>query len=370
MKRLNATLTGLALTGLVLAGLSACAPFQQVALPGEMTPPAGFSDHWFTSFDGARLGLDVYSPPAEGAGAGPCEADGEVNLATDASACAAAGAVYGVEPDVVIVAVHGMNDYAGAFHAAGEWWSRQGAAVYAYDQRGFGRSPGWMLWPEPELMRRDLETAVAVARGRHPDAKIAVVGESMGASVAITAFAGPAPPDADALVLSGPGFRGWGVLPWFYSVSLWLSSHVRPDWIVVPPEGVTIVATDNDAKLREMWSDPHVQKANRIDSVYGVVSLMEEADQKIDRIPTALPTLMLYGAKDEIIPPDGVARAAQRMPRHVKTAYYAKGYHMLMNDLQAETVWRDVLAFIRHPNEALPSKPPAIPFGRETAENR
>ncbi len=34
---------------------------------------------------------------------------------------------------------------------------------------------------------------------------------------------------------------------------------------------------------------------------------------------------MLYGAKDEIIPPDGVERAAKRMPPHVKTAYYANG---------------------------------------------
>ncbi len=28
----------------------------------DREPAAGFSDHWFTSFDGARLGLDVYLP--------------------------------------------------------------------------------------------------------------------------------------------------------------------------------------------------------------------------------------------------------------------------------------------------------------------
>ena len=188
--------------------------------------------------------------------------------------------------------------------------------------------------------------------------------------MAITAFAEEPRIDADALVLSGPGFRGWGVLPWFYSASLWVSSHVRPGWVVVPPEGVKIVATDNNAKLREMWFDPYVQKSNRIDSVYGVVSMMEEADQKIDRLPGRVPTLMLYGAKDEIIPPEGVERAAKRMPGHVRTAYYAKGYHMLMNDLQAESVWSDVLAFIRKPDAALPSGAPPIPFRREIAENR
>ena len=143
-------------------------------------------------------------------------------------------------------------------------------------------------------------------------------------------------PKADALILSGPGLRGWGTLPWFYSASLWVSSHVRPDWIVVPPEGVRVVATDNNAKLREMWFNPLVQKSNRIDSVYGVVSIMEEADAEIGRLPSSVPTLLLYGAKDEIIPVDGVKRATAKMPEHVKTAYYTKGYHMLMNDLQAQ----------------------------------
>ena len=359
-----------AMVGLIGLLASACAPLQQGALKYDAAPVPGFSDHWFTSFDGARLGLDIYDPRHSGPGAGPCDAGAGINLTTAASACAASAAIYAAEPDVVIIAIHGMNDYAGAFKSAGAWWSAHGAKVYAYDQRGFGRSPNWMIWPSHDVMRKDVQTAVAVARQLHPDAKIAVVGESMGAAVSVTAFAEEPDIDADALILSGPGFRGWGVLPWFYSASLWVSSHVRPGWVVVPPEGVKIVATDNNAKLREMWFDPYVQKSNRIDSVYGVVSMMEEADQKIDRLPARVPTLMLYGAKDEIIPPEGVERAAKRMPGHVRTAYYAKGYHMLMNDLQAESVWSDILAFIRKPDDPLPSGAPPIPFRRETAENR
>ena len=359
-----------AMLGLVVLLASACAPLQQGALRYEATPAPGFSDHWFVSFDGARLGLDVYAPHAAGGGAGPCDAGKGINLATEVSTCAAAAAIYAHEPDVVIIAIHGMNDYAGAFRSAGTWWSAHGAMVYAYDQRGFGRSPNWMIWPSHDVMRKDVETAVALARELHPHAKIAVVGESMGAAVATTAFADDPAIDADALILSGPGLRGWGVLPWFYSASLWVSSHVRPDWVVVPPKGMKIVATDNNAKLREMWFDPYVQKSNRIDSVYGVVSIMEEADQKIDRLPARVPTLMLYGANDQIIPPEGVERAVKRMPSHVKTAYYPKGYHMLMNDLQAESVWSDILAFVRKPSDPLPSNPPPIPFRRETAENR
>ena len=365
----------IALACFVVALASACAPLQQGALTLDRAETPGFGAGWFTSFDGARLGLDSYAPRARaGAGLGPCDGGDGILVSTGADTCAASAAIYREEPDVVIIAVHGMNDYAGTFNSAAAWWSANGAAVYAYDQRGFGRSPGWMIWPQHEVMRRDLATAVEVARQRHPDAKVAVVGESMGGAVAITAFAEDGPPDADALILSAPGLRGWGTLPWLYGASLWVSSHVRPDWIVVPPEGVRVVATDNNAKLREMWFNPLVQKSNRIDSVYGVVSIMEEADQKIADLPDSVPTLMLYGAKDEIILPDGVKRAAAKMPEHVRTAYYENGYHMLMNDLQAETVWRDILAFARAPGNQLPSGAPPLPWGpqngRQTASNR
>lgn len=352
--------------------LSACAPLQQSALAPEADPAPGFSDTAFTSFDGARLGLDIYRARASGQGAGPCDDGAGIDLDTipAASACAAAAEVYSAEPDVVIIAVHGMNDYAGAFTDAGEWWSANGATVYAYDQRGFGRSPGWMIWPSHAVMRKDLETAIEVARARHPGAKVAVVGESMGAAVAVTTFADPAASRPDALILSGPGFRGWGALPLLYSASLWVASHVRPDWIVVPPDGVRIVATDNNRKLREMWFDPLVQKSNRVDSIYGVVSMMEEADQMISRLPPSVPTLMLYGAKDEMIPVEGVQRATAKMPPHVQTAYYVNGYHLLLNDLQAHKVWGDILAFVRNPESPLPSGAPALPWLVSWAANR
>jgi alpha-beta hydrolase superfamily lysophospholipase len=334
---------------------AACAPLQQGALQYDGKPAVGFSDNWFTSFDGARLGLDVWQAQK------PAEAD-------------AFGPYADETKETVIVAVHGMNDYAGAFKAAGAWWADQGVTVYAYDQRGFGRSPRSGIWPAHNVMRNDLKTAVKAARELHPDARIAVVGESMGASVAITAFADDDPPDADMLILSGPGLRGWGALPWIYSVSLWTSAHVRPDWVVVPPKGVRITPTDNNDKLREMWFDPLVQKRNRIDSVYGVVSIMEEADAKIARLPRKVPTLLLYGARDEVIPPNGVERAAKKLPRHVKTAYYAKGYHMLMNDLQAPTIWGDILGFIDDPSAPLPSSSPPLPWiepeGVKTADKR
>lgn len=288
------------------------------------------SENTFVSFDGSALGLTVWGEDIEA-------------------------------PKYVVVGVHGMNDYANAFHMAAPWWAERGVRTYAYDQRGFGRSPDRGIWPNEDAMREDLRTAVRVAREEHPDAVLTVVGISMGGAVAMTTFGQDGAPEVDRLILSGPGLRGMNAIPWIQRVALRVSATVRPGWIVTPPKRfVKIEPSDNVEMLRRTWSDPLMQRVNRIDQVYGVVALMENAHKKASGLPEN--TLLLYGAKDIVIPESGVKRTTPFLPSHVQTAYYPKGYHMLMRDLQAETVWADQLAFMKDPEADRPSGVGELPW--------
>lgn len=324
------------LAGFSVVVLPACAhPVTIGALQSVTTVEPAFlpEQNVFIAADGSRLGLTVW--PAEG---------------TD-------------DPEYVVVGVHGMSDYAGAFHMAAPYWAAQGVTTYAYDQRGFGRSPNKGYWPEEELMRADLRTAVDVARQRHPDAVITVVGISMGGSVAMTAFGSADPPKADRLILSGPGLRGWGAINPLYRLSLYASAHMNPGWIVVPPAGlIKIEPSDNYEMLRRTWSDPHMTYENRIDAVYGLVTLMENANDAAARLPRNLPVLVSYGAKDIVVPENGVERTAKLLGPNVRTVYYPNGYHMLLRDLQAERVHADYLAFMKDPEGPLPSGEGEWPF--------
>ena len=287
----------------------------------------------FVSFDGAELGLSVWGAQNK-------------------------------SPEYVVIGVHGMNDYANAFHLAAPWWAERGVVTYAYDQRGFGRSPGFGRWPNEETMREDLRTAVRIARAQYPDAVLSVVGISMGAAVAMSTFGGTEAPEIDRLILSGPGLRGMGAIPVYQRLALNLSAHIRPGWIVVPPKRfVKIMPSDNVEMLRRNYIDDLWQKANRIDQVYGVVSLMETAHKSAGKLPQN--TILLYGKNDIVIPEDGVRRTTEQLPEHVRTAYYENGYHMLMRDLQAENVWMDQLAFMKSPHATLPSGVPELPWRKK-----
>jgi acylglycerol lipase len=326
------------LLAVVLAALSlaACSPML-VQQAGQ--PPLGFEGPRLeadrvVSFDGARLGLTRW------------QADRE--------------------PWAVIVGVHGMNDYANAFHLAAPWWAGQGVTTYAYDQRGFGRSLRRGVWADEEVLTEDLRTITALVRARHPGAVVVVAGESMGGAVAARAFASDRPPPADRLVLLAPAVWGWRAQPLPNRTLLWLAAKATPGKVYTPPRWLTdrITPTDNHEELVAMSRDPLMVWGARSDTLYGLVRLMDDGADAVGKAP--VPTFYLYGAEDEIIPEKATRRAARRLKPCDRSAYYAAGYHLLMRDRQGPVVWRDVLSFIRDPIAPLPSDPPPIP-GATTA---
>ena len=92
-------------------------------------------------------------------------------------------------PRAVIVALHGMSDYSNAFDMPGRLWAKLGITTLAYDQRGFGRSDHPGIWAGADVMRADLNDAVAAARARYPGVPVFALGESMGGAVVLTALA-------------------------------------------------------------------------------------------------------------------------------------------------------------------------------------
>jgi alpha-beta hydrolase superfamily lysophospholipase len=261
------------------------------------------------------------------------------------------------EPWAVVVALHGMNDHSAAFRLAGPWWAERGIATYAYDQRGFGASPGRGLWAGEGLMVEDLRTVVALVRARHPRARIAVVGESMGGAVAISAFASDRPPAADQAILLAPAVWGWSSQSLPNRASLWVAARLLGSRAVEPPEWAVrdIRATDNLIELIANGNDPRFLRSTRFDALHGLVDLMESATGKLGHMRR--PVALLYGANDQIIEKGPMRRALSRAgdPSNLRTAWYPEGWHLLNRDLQAEVVFRDVEALLRDPETPLPS---------------
>ncbi|MGE0407943.1 MAG: alpha/beta fold hydrolase [Amphiplicatus sp.] len=250
-------------------------------------------------------------------------------------------------PTAVILAVHGMNDYAHHFEALGEYLRRDGISLYAYDQRGFGRSPEFGRWPGAETLTADLRAAIAATRAENPGLPLFVLGHSMGAAV-VMAAAAEAPLDVDGAIFAAPGVWGGAQLPILYRVALNVAANLAPGKTLTGRRA-SRQSTDNIAFLREMFADPYVIKPTRLDAVLGVVRLMGEAYKVSDEIGGA--ALFLYGDKDEIIPVKAMRRTARRLCGDVEIHRYGEGWHLLFRDLAAKLVYRDVADWVRRQSE-------------------
>jgi len=275
------------------------------------------------------------------------------------------------EPHTVIIALHGMNDHKASFRLAGPRWAQTGIETWAFDQRGFGQAPGRGVWAGTHRMVQDLRDVVDLVRKVRPGVRIAVVGESMGGSVAIAAFASDDPPEAERLVLLAPGVWGWESQSLPNRISLALLARAWGDLSLEPPDFVArnILASDNLLELLRNGADPDSLLATRVSAIYGLVDLMQTASDNLGR--TGRPTLLAYGANDQVVEMGPMRRALQKAATsdNLRTAWYDGGWHLLNRDLGAEPVYADIAAWLSAPQDGLhssvlPSGAPAIPVAR------
>ncbi len=312
-----------ALLLIAVVSVAGCAP--RVNAPGlSVTRPALAADG-FLAADGERLALRIWMPE-NGA------------------------------PRAVIIALHGFNDYRNFFAEPGTFLATEGIATYAYDQRGFGQTRQRGLWSGLGAYAEDLKAVTEAVRLRHPGVPLYLLGESMGGAVIMVAMTGPGAPEVDGVILSAPAVWGRSTMPWYQSAALWVGAHTVP-WLTLTGRGLGLLPSDNTQMLRALRRDPLVIKKSRIDTIYGLVNLMDAALESSAAFDRA--ALILYGARDEIIPGGPTRAMIRHLPasagKRQRVALYKDGYHMLLRDLQALTVWVDIAAWIGDRGAPLPS---------------
>jgi alpha-beta hydrolase superfamily lysophospholipase len=254
-------------------------------------------------------------------------------------------------PRAVVLALHGFNDYRQAFAEVGPFLSAQGIATYAYDQRGFGATAQRGIWPGAALLVDDARTVAALLRQAHPGLPLYLLGESMGGAVAMSVLA-ETPAAADGAALVAAAVWGRATMNPLQRAALWLLAHSLPG-LRLSGRGLGITASDNEAMLRALGEDPLVIKEARADALWGLTHLMDRALSAAPGL--TVPTLVLYGERDEIIPRRPFCRMLSALPASARVAIYPSGYHLLTRDLEAKVVLADVATWLAGPAAPLPS---------------
>jgi len=249
-------------------------------------------------------------------------------------------------PWAVILALHGMNDSRDAWDIPAPAFTDAGIALFAPDQRGFGDTPQRGHWPGARALADDATEMARLLRARYPRAKLILMGESMGAAALMLAATGPTPPPADGTILIAPAVWSRAQMNVFMRGTLWLGATLFPG-LTVTGRAAGRTASDNREALIKLSRNPRTIKETRLDAIKGLVDLMDAAQAAAPDFHA--PALVLYGGKDEIIPPDAMRATWTTLPPTTRRAFYPAGYHLLVRDRHRDIPLADILAWIRRP---------------------
>ena len=300
---------------LVMMIFTSCSPASISTTPESFTEPQLTSSAYITS-DGSLLPVRIWAPSDQLNG--------------------------------IAITLHGFNDYSNFMKDTAPFLTEHGFMVYAYDQRGFGETKTRGRWSGWGKLSDDLAAFTQLVREAHPDIPLFILGDSMGGAVAVTAMVSTQPEGVRGVILVAPALWARTEMPFYQRAALWLTAHTLP-WLKVSGKSLDIVASDNEEMLRELGKDPLVIKETRVDVLYGLSNLMDQAYRSAEQFTPH--TLLLYGEKDEIIPFPPVSSFYDRLPHKASGAQqlitYENGYHMLMRDLQAEVVLLDIVDWMK-----------------------
>lgn len=265
-------------------------------------------------------------------------------------------------PFATVIALHGLNDRKAAFDDLGAWLAKRGVRLVAYDQAGFGARQDRGYWPGTDQLVRELAYRVRVERAKAPSVPVWILGESMGAAVALIAAArAPDGLKVEGLILSAPAVWGGRQMSPAFRLVLATLVTVTPDMVLTGSD-LGILASDNIPMLQALGADPLYLHGARIDAIAGMVRLMDEAGRAGPSV--TLPVTVLNGDLDQVIVPEVQKAFLADMPAATcKEIRYPAGWHLLLRDLQREVVFEDVLAVLEGEK---PGRPCGTGGGKES----
>ncbi len=247
-------------------------------------------------------------------------------------------------PWFALIVVHGLSEHKGRYRLFQKDLAEAGCAVYAYDQRGFGRSDGLRTDVERYAdYLLDLKEVIAFVRGCHPDLKIGLIGHSLGGLVS-AAFCAAYPNHLDGLILSAPAYTV-PPLHLFLRVAAFLMNYFMPHFPIRYPNDPGKLSHDPNVAVA-FRKDPLVQSAATSRFYTEFCKMNRFLHKNADRI--CLPTLILQGSDDQIVTPKGARALLDRIGSRQKDLFWYEGfYHEPFNEIGRERVIADLIAWLK-----------------------
>ncbi|HSW12618.1 MAG TPA: lysophospholipase [Solimonas sp.] len=232
-------------------------------------------------------------------------------------------------PTHALVIAHGVCEHSGRYRRLAEQLAGRGAAVYALDHRGHGRSGGRRaLIDRFDHACSDLDQLVEKARSAQGRRPLFLLGHSLGGALALR-YSLKHQNKLAGLALSAPAVTLDGVP----ASLMWVARTLSVLAPATPLYPIDAGGISRDAEEVELYARDSLNHRGRIPA-----RTVAELARFLDWMPHALPTLklpllVLHGTADRLAPDAGGRRVHDRAgSRDRSLRLYEGGYHELFNE--------------------------------------
>lgn len=249
------------------------------------------------------------------------------------------------KPKAVLVIVHGFGEHSGRYMNVVDYFVPRQYAVYGFDCRGHGRSPG-----QPghimsfEEFTGDVAAFVQRVSGQEPKAPIFLWGHSVGGLIGLD-YILHYPEGLRGAIISGPVLNPAGLVSPIMATLTRIVSRLWPTLSIDVGLDATALSR-NQAVGKAYREDPLVQ--GRASTRMGTETELAADRVKAHAADVKIPLLMIHGEADALSPASDSRSFFQQVTFADKVLkIYPGGYHEPHNDIQYEQVMADVEEWVK-----------------------
>jgi acylglycerol lipase len=240
-------------------------------------------------------------------------------------------------PRAAMLIVHGIGEHSGRYEHVGAIFAEAGIDVLAYDQRGFGESGGRRAHvADFDEFLDDAE--VLLTERRTLDVPTILLGHSLGGLVS-TSYLVSGRPSPDLAVLSAPALDA--ELPPWQRIAAPVLGTVIPR-LMIPADFDGSLLSRDEAVQVAYETDPLRVPSSTARLGRETLRAMKHVRMTLDRL--RVPTYVLHGADDTLVPPAASEPLAQ-LPNVTRRVWEGLR-HECMNEPEHPEVIAEIITWI------------------------
>ena len=245
--------------------------------------------------------------------------------------------------EATLVIVHGLGEHSGRYQNVVNYLVPKGYAIYGFDNRGHGRSPGQQGYVNNfDKFVADVGAFVQMVSQREAGKPFFLMGHSMGGCIVLN-YIIKHPEGLDGVIASAPAVGALDIPPILLFVSR-VMEKVAPKLSVATGLDATAVSRD-PAAVAAYQNDPLVHGKGSPRFAMEFKRSAEWAQANAGRIQ--LPLLMVHGSHDRLVNVENSRTFFASLTQlDKKLLVYEGGYHELHNYIEYEQELADIEAWL------------------------